>query len=134
MAVSLPDPGTYDLSIHGPNGFFRHFAGSPLTSLAVSVATDVRRGTVTLRVVDQGHRRGTRTPVVVMVTDAYGSDQKLELSGGEAGVTVATAASGGWYDVALTTPSDATFAHALAGRLESGDLSLTSDPQLGAEA
>ena len=28
-ASALPNPGTYDLSVHGPNGFFRHFAGSP---------------------------------------------------------------------------------------------------------
>ena len=29
LAAALPNPGTYDLSLHGPNGFFRHFAGSP---------------------------------------------------------------------------------------------------------
>ena len=133
MAVTLPDPGTYDLSIHGPNGFFRHFAGSALTSLAVSAQADVRRGTVTLRIIDRGHRPGRRGPVVVAVTDAYGPARELELSGGEAVVRVATAASGGWYDLTLSTPSDVTFAYGLAGRVES-EMSLTSDPQLGAGA
>ena len=33
LVVSLPNPGTYDLSLHGPNGFFRHFAGSAATAL-----------------------------------------------------------------------------------------------------
>jgi phospholipase C len=131
MAITLPNPGSYDVSLHGPNGFFRQFAGSAPTSPAVFARTDVRRGTVTLRVVDPGHRRGARAPVVVAVADAYGPDRQLTLSGGEAEVTVATAASGGWYDLALSTPSDAAFAYALAGRLES-DMPLTSDPQLGA--
>jgi hypothetical protein len=45
-------------------------------------------------------------------------------------VTVDTRHSGGWYDIALSTPSDGTFAYRLAGRLESR-VRLTSDPQLG---
>ena len=39
-AAALPNPGTYDLSLHGPNGFFRHFAGSPATELRVEVHGD----------------------------------------------------------------------------------------------
>lgn len=38
--------------------------------------------------------------------------------------------SGGWYDIALTTPDDTSFSYQLAGRLESR-ARLTSDPQLG---
>jgi phospholipase C len=33
LTTALTNPGTYDLSLHGPNGFFRHFAGSPATEL-----------------------------------------------------------------------------------------------------
>ena len=40
LAVALPNPGTYDLSVHGPSGFFRHFAGSPGTALRVEVHGD----------------------------------------------------------------------------------------------
>ena len=40
LTATLPNPGTYDLSLHGPNGFFRHFAGSPATSLAVEAHSD----------------------------------------------------------------------------------------------
>ena len=31
-------PGHYDLTLHGPNGFYRHYAGSPALTLAVSIA------------------------------------------------------------------------------------------------
>ena len=66
---------------------------------------------------------------MVELADAYGPDRKIRLDGVEE-ITVDTHHSGGWYDVALTTPSDATFSHQLAGRLESA-ARLTSDPQLG---
>ena len=45
-------------------------------------------------------------------------------------IAVDTQHSGGWYDIALTKPSDASFGYELAGRLESSSR-LTSDPQLG---
>ena len=86
-----------------------------------------------MRVVDGGDssgRRGRhRSPVIVRVADAYGPDRHVRLSGTEE-LTIDTHRSGGWYDIALTTPSDPTFSYQLAGRLESG-ARLTSDPQLG---
>ena len=45
-------------------------------------------------------------------------------------IVVDTGAAGGWYDLALSSPADASFSYKLAGRLESGG-QLTSDPQLG---
>ena len=127
MAAALPNPGTYDLSVHGPNGFFRHFAGSPGTALRVEVDTERELGSLRLRLTDGGARR--RAPVVVEVADAYGPDHRIGLHGTRE-ITIHTRHSGGWYDIALSTPSDASFSYKLAGRLESGSR-LTSDPQLG---
>ena len=127
MAAALPNPGTYDLSVHGPNGFFRHFAGSPGTALRVEVDTERELGSLRLRLTDGGARR--RAPVVVKVADAYGPDHRIGLHGTRE-ITINTRHSGGWYDIALSTPSDASFSYQLAGRLESGSR-LTSDPQLG---
>jgi phospholipase C len=131
LTAALPNPGTYDLSLHGPNGFFRHFAGSPATNLRVEARSDLESGRLRLRIAgDDDHRdRRHRRPVVVEVADAYGRDRKVELHGVEE-ITVDTGHSGGWYDIALTTPSDPTFSYQLAGRLESAGR-LTSDPQLG---
>jgi phospholipase C len=128
LATSLPNPGAYDLSLHGPNGFFRHFAGSPDTVVRVEVRTDHRGGRLELRLTGGGHHHHQR-PIVVEVKDAYGPDRQLRLQGARE-IVVDTRHSGGWYDIALSTPSDATFAYQLAGRLESR-ARLTSDPQLG---
>jgi phospholipase C len=132
LAVSLANPGTYDLSLHGPNGFFRHYAGSPQTTIEVQEATNVRAGTVKL-LIHAGEassgRRHRHHPVTVNVVDAYGREYRVECNGiGE--IVVETRRTGGWYDLALTSPSDASFSYQLAGRLESGR-QLTSDPQLG---
>jgi phospholipase C len=127
LTTSLPNPGTYDLSLHGPNGFFRHFAGSPDTRVRVEVLADERAGRLALQLTDGGGHQ--RRPVVVKVEDAYGPDRHVELHGTRV-VTIDTHHSGGWYDLALSTPSDASFRYQLAGRLESHGR-LTSDPQLG---
>jgi phospholipase C len=125
IAVSLANPGTYDLSVHGPNGFFRHFAGASGTTLRVQERGDDDIGKLTLRFTHAGHAH----QVVVKVADAYGRDRRITLHGPKE-ITIDTRHSGGWYDIALTSPSDASFSYVLAGRLESGG-KLTSDPQLG---
>jgi phospholipase C len=132
LAIALANPGTYDLSLHGPNGFFRHFAGSPATVLQIEAESDDGTGKLRLRITDSGDRPGVshhRPRVVLAVADAYGTDRHIALPGtGE--ITIDTRHSGGWYDIALSTQSDASFSYQLAGRLES-DARLTSDPQLG---
>ena len=67
--------------------------------------------------------------MIVNVVDAYGGEYTVD-GNGEAEIVVQTGDSGGWYDLALTSPTDASFSYQLAGRLESGG-QLTSDPQLG---
>jgi phospholipase C len=131
LAPSLPNPGTYDLSLHGPSGFFRQFAGSPAATLQVDVQGDHDIGRLRLRVTDSGRHshNGSHPPTVINVADAYGADRQIRLHGTEE-LTIDTRHTGGWYDIALTTRGDSSFAYALAGRLESGH-SLTSDPQLG---
>ncbi len=130
LDTAVPNPGTYDLSLHGPNGFFRHFAGSPATVLSVEEGGDHELGSLRLRIARAGDRHGRRhESIVVHVADAYGRDRTIELHGTKE-ITIHTKHSGGWYDIALTTPSDASFSYQLAGRVESGGR-LTSDPQLG---
>ena len=125
IAVALADPGTYDLSLYGPNGFFRHFAGSPATTVRVEERGDHDLGELKLRITHGAHRR----PVVVDFADAYGAHRRITVHG-TTEITIDTHHAGGWYDIALSTRSDTTFSYQLAGRLESGGR-LTSDPQLG---
>jgi phospholipase C len=129
LATTLANPGTYDLSLHGPNGFYRHYAGSPQTVIKVEETTNDWAGRVKLWITagfggGRDHHR-----VIVNAVDAYGGDYELDTRGG-AEIVIETQGAGGWYDLALTSPADASFSYQLAGRLESGG-QLTSDPQLG---
>jgi len=100
--------------------------------LLVEAQDDHDSGRLRLRLTDSAAHRGRgrdQQPVVVDVADAYGADRVIKLNGTRE-ITIDTRHSGGWYDIALTTPSDTSFSYQLAGRLESG-ARLTSDPQLG---
>jgi phospholipase C len=129
LTASLPNPGTYDVSLHGPNGFFRHFGGSPATELRVETDADHRWGRLTVRIVD-AHRDGRhKRRLVLEIADAYGPDRQLEVHG-DGKFVIDTGHAGGWYDIALSAAADPSFVYQLAGRLESAGR-LTSDPQLG---
>jgi phospholipase C len=133
VAVALANPGTYDLSVHGPNGFFRRIAGGPATVLAVEeVPTLIEDGRLELLLTNTGGHPGAllgRPAAVVNVADAYGPARQIRINL-VGTVAVDTGNSGGWYDITLTTPADPAFSYQLAGRLES-PAPLTSDPQLG---
>ena len=122
-------PGPYDLTVHGPNGFYRRFAGD--TSKAqpiVTVAADARArlvvslagaGLATIRMAeDYPLAEGEARQAVVMkpksvarsVWDLRGSDH--------------------WYDLTLTLADDPSFTQRLAGHLETGRASRT-DPGIG---
>jgi phospholipase C len=122
-------PGPFDLTVHGPNGFYRRFAGDTSKSQpAVTVAADARarlvvslkgKGLATLHMADDyplsdGEARQTLTlptrGVVRSVWDLRGSDH--------------------WYDITLTLADDPSFTQRLAGHLETGRASRT-DPGIG---
>ncbi|UQX88816.1 phospholipase C, phosphocholine-specific [Jatrophihabitans telluris] len=127
IAVDLPHPGQYDLSLHGPNGFYRRYAGTPDLSLAVDV---LARGHSALQLTMRLHGQAPRR-VHVRLTDAYGKSHTVEVSAHRPTVhIVETSHTYGWYDLTITTPADPAFAYQLAGRLETGRPS-SSDPQLG---
>jgi phospholipase C len=119
LVTTFRNPGRYDLSLHGPNGFYRHFAGAHPSKLRVLEGVD-SAGKLTLRLV---HVHGS---VVVHAADAYGGNGSLTVDGSNE-ITIDTNHSGGWYEVTLT---QGAFRYQLAGRLESAG-KLTSDPQLG---
>jgi phospholipase C len=122
-------PGPFDLTIHGPNGFYRRFAGDTSKSQpVVTVAADARarlvvslkgKGLATLHMADDyplsdGEARQTLTlptrGVVRSVWDLRSSDH--------------------WYDLTLTLADDPSFTQRLAGHLETGRASRT-DPGIG---
>jgi phospholipase C len=124
---------SYDLSVFGPNGFFRQFRGSfgreTGVDLDVDVRYDARAYALILHVANRSRSR-TR----VQIANAYQDEvMKDELSRGRAFKrSFSLKQSFGWYDIAITSEADSRFAWRFAGHLENGRDS-TSDPAIGLE-
>ncbi|MEI9983168.1 MAG: phospholipase domain-containing protein [Aliidongia sp.] len=121
---------SYDLTVIGPNGFFRRFAGGLATSsanLTVRCVEGGLLGGVTMIVTNLGKAAATLT-----IRDNYTGIARQERVA--AGATVETAvillASFEWYDVTITTSSDPSFLRHYAGHVETGADGV-SDPLLG---
>jgi phospholipase C len=122
--------GGYDLSVFGPNGFFRRFkdgAGAPLSGLAIEASYGRRQDEITLGI----ENRGTAT-VEVTVSDRYSTKRTtVKVSpGATKAPTWSLSRTKGWYDLTVTAHGDAEFEHRYAGHLEDGRASI-SDPGMG---
>ncbi|MFI6602556.1 phosphocholine-specific phospholipase C [Nonomuraea sp. NPDC050536] len=118
----------FDLSLYGPNGFHRRFAGkisAPSIEVASKYAADASTITLTLT--------NLRTSAItVTVTDgAYATGGPWTLTVPASGSTQrAFTTDHGWYDLTVTTPADTAFARRLAGHIENGTAGIT-DPMRG---
>ncbi|NUQ32830.1 MAG: DUF756 domain-containing protein, partial [Dermatophilaceae bacterium] len=119
LRATWPVTGDYDIHLHGPNGFFRRYAGHAGTD---RVRVQVTRLGSSQRLSVAVHApRGT----TVAVENAYGGRTVV----GARPVVVDASGTGGWYD--LTVVADGTpFLRAFAGHLETGHPSV-SEPALG---
>jgi phospholipase C len=124
---------TYDISVYGPNGFFRAFAGSFADSnanLTAQITYDVQQKGVWVEIESSGT---TASPI--RLYDAYTKQTTSRLL--EPGRSIREFWSlqpfHGWYDFTLTADADPSFQRRLAGHLETGQDSM-SDPFLGMAA
>ena len=116
----------YDLSIHGPNGFFRHFRGG----IEAMREPEVRFESGSASIALEGQ----------MTLSRYGyvpADHEVTVTAGMPRVglkaeawTVPLSASGNWYDFEVTSSTDPTFLRRYAGHIETGAPSI-SDPLIG---
>jgi len=122
---------TYDLSVYGPNGFFRAFKGSltggAAADVEVSCLYDHSGWGLTLVVANHG-----AAPSRVSITDVYSGRSLARLVAAGAGFSDhrPLRLSFGWYDLLVEVASDNGFARRLAGHVETGEDSV-SDPALG---
>lgn len=131
------DKEAYDLAVHGPNGFYRHFRGKPSRTgyVRVSLHEHPANTKVVLRLhndtaaeatlslsVDARYPLGPGTPRQQTVTlkPAEHRDIACDLS-----------ASDLWYDLSLSDTADADTLWRYAGHVETGKPSRT-DPGIGA--
>jgi phospholipase C len=129
-----PDPPeVYDLIVHGPNGFYRRFAGRADQALAVTLA-HTAEGDVVVNIANpsQEPRR-----VEIRMDDPYataeGAPNPRRISvgpGGSARVAWDLSASDHWYSLTASVDSLPGFLRRFAGHAEIGRASRT-DPAIG---
>jgi phospholipase C len=124
---------SYDLSVYGPNGFFRAFKGG-IDAAGVRAKLDVRaeyddedHGGIALHIANGGAHTAE-----VTVLDAYTGHEFKQLLAPREDLEVERSleAFHGWYDLVVRVTGDAGFEYRLAGHVETGKDSVT-DPALG---
>jgi phospholipase C len=121
----------YDLSVHGPNGFFRGFKGSipgpGKANLEVDALCDGRGNRITLVISNRA-----LAPAKISVQDQYtGKTFKQVLEAGERlSKDWSLTRMFGWYDLVIAVDGDAGLEYRFAGHVETGRDSI-SDPALG---
>jgi phospholipase C len=118
---SWPAPAGEDIRVHGPNGFYREFAGE-----GPDITASPARGSLELVITSSAAARLT-------LTSAYDGQQShvTVRAGSTVTVTAPSAFGTGWYDVSVTSDTDPRYLRRLAGHVETGRPSV-SDPSLGA--
>jgi phospholipase C len=131
--------GSYDLWVLGPNGFHRHFTGNARRVAAagqpnpdVIVTADAVNKTLVVKLSNSGPVAATFTlvanqyypsaPVLRNVVARSWVELRLPLND-----------SAGWYDFSVKVNGQADYSRRFAGRLESGEHSV-SDPAMGGTA
>ncbi len=121
--------GSFDLWVYGPNGFVREFTGEPVAGLPglprISLQYAPSRQALEINILNTEAVAYT----ITVVANAYYPDdpQSYRVAAGSAVMHPwPLAASYNWYDFTLSGPM---FAHRFAGRVETGEPSV-SDPAL----
>jgi phospholipase C len=129
-----PTAGTdYDLSVNGPNGFFRRMAGGlthTSANLNVQALGELAGGAIVLII-----ENVATTPTTVTIANQYtGHQERFRVaSRGRITVPVLLEASFHWYDLLITDSTDPGFVRHYAGHFENGFDGVT-DPHIGASA
>jgi phospholipase C len=126
LTDNWPAASGSDLSVHGPNGFFRRFKCSGAAKLDVKASYE-RDNEIALRITNGGMERAE-----VTVRNGYTSRvEKLSL-GPDAAETQQWSLSPthGWYDLVVTVAGEPDFEYRYAGHVENGKDSI-SDPAMG---
>jgi phospholipase C len=121
----------YDLSVYGPNGFFRRMAGGMTrTSANIEVRTLAELAGEAMVLIVENF---AATPTTVTVADQYsGRQERLRIEPrGRITVPVLIATRFRWYDLLITDNADSSFVRHYAGHVENGFDSVT-DPHIGA--
>ncbi|MET9381200.1 phosphocholine-specific phospholipase C [Streptomyces sp. NPDC002928] len=118
--------GSYDLTVHGPNGFLRTFKGPGKGAAGPEVTARHTGDDIELTLTNKGS-----ATVELKVTNAYGGRARTVgvRPGATVRHTVDLTASRRWYDLTVTSAADATYLRRFAGHVENGRPGV-SDPAI----
>ena len=117
---------SYDLSVHGPNGFFRQLKGSGPSALRIEAKADAKGGLL-LKLINEGDKA-----VDVSIADGYrpGADLPLTVPAkGHVEDKRPGESLGHWYDLSVTRADQPGWLRRLAGHVDTGKPSIT-DPMI----
>lgn len=124
--------GQYDLWVLSNNGFHRHFKGNSHSNIKaeIRVCYDIANGNVYLDIMNE-----SATPLTFTVTPkayfALTTAQQFQVTAGQTSqVHWDLTETGHWYDFEVTLKEDANWYRRFAGRVETGEHSIT-DPAMG---
>lgn len=134
---SIYPQGAYNLAVHGPNGFFRHFrrgSGIPSHGLQITTRYDVPCDTLVLTVKNHGNKQlviFAKQADAYRLTDGQQRQRSHVLNPGDI-LNDAWVLSGSdnWYDLSVTLQGSEEFLYRYAGHMETGKASMT-DPSIG---
>ncbi|RFU41687.1 phospholipase C, phosphocholine-specific [Actinomadura logoneensis] len=110
--------GRYRLTLTGPNGFRREFAGTVAGKAAKTVVSSSAKAARTLAI--SLSNPGRDTLAFSLRALGYGTSTRTVTLAPGATRTITWPTRDGWYDVEITTTADTTFRRRLMGRLENG--------------
>ncbi|WP_316833033.1 phosphocholine-specific phospholipase C [Pedobacter aquatilis] len=125
--------GYYHLKIHGPNGFFREFAGSKKSdALQVECGYEQSGGKLTGNLVFKLNNTSKQMLEVSIKDTGYkAAAQKIQLKPlSKTALKLDIAKNFHWYDFSISVKGDDTFIERFAGRVETGREGKT-DPLMG---
>ncbi|MFF9321960.1 phosphocholine-specific phospholipase C [Streptomyces sp. NPDC014735] len=117
--------GSYDLTVHGPNGFLRAFKGNnKVGEPEVTARHDASTGNLKLTLVNP-----SATDAHLTVTNAYGGGPQTYTvrAGATVEQSIGLRATKRWYDLTVVVEGQAGYLRRLAGHVENGQAGV-SDP------
>ena len=126
--------GSYHLSVHGPNGFFREFIGDREDPL-LDIRCDYSKGKKKKHLPGLDiniKNNGTKSIDIEIVDLSYGQPSKKQQfqPGAEKNISIDLNKSHGWYDIVLKVAGNNLYSRQLSGRVETGEMGFT-DPAIG---
>jgi len=136
IAIEDFDNEVYDFRITGPNGFYRHFAGSkrnpPISIKARAEQNGLMAKKLTGNLVFTIENKGITSLSIEIVDNKYKTptrNVKIKPKS-TAKVLFSLTKSANWYDFSVIQPENVLFKHRYAGKLETGEITIT-DPYMG---